>query len=116
VVVTYNGDIYPCSKFIGLESYNCEEFYLGNIFEGFTNLKAREKIYNLKGEKFETCQSCAHVNECVGGCPADNYSQNRNIYVPCNTGCDMVKMTKKVLKDYWIKKKEFDEMTVKKTD
>ena len=110
VIITYNGDIYPCSKFIGLESYNCSEFYLGNIFEGFTNLKARERLYNLQGDLFTKCQKCELVNECSGGCPADNFSHNRDLYVPCNTGCDMLKMRRGVLIDFWEKRKKLDKL------
>jgi uncharacterized protein len=104
VIITYNGDIYPCSKFIGLESYNCSEFHLGNIFEGITNLSAREKLFNMKGHLFKSCQDCAEIESCTGGCPADNYSVNRDLYVPCGTGCSMTKINNRVLKDYWRKK------------
>ena len=100
VIITYNGDIYPCSKFIGLESYNCSEFYLGNIFEGITNLTAREKLFNMKGHHFKSCQDCSDIDACTGGCPADNYSFNRDLYVPCGTGCSMTKINNRILKDY----------------
>ena len=104
VIITYNGDIYPCSKFIGLESYNCSEFYLGNIFEGLTNLKAREKLYNMNGQSFKTCQGCPEIDACAGGCPADNYSANKDLYIPCGTGCSLTKIHQRVLKEYWKKK------------
>lgn len=100
VIITYNGDIYPCSKFIGLESYNCAEFYLGNIFEGITNLTAREKLFNMKGYHFKSCQDCSEIDACTGGCPADNYSINRDLYVPCGTGCSMTEINNRVLKEY----------------
>jgi uncharacterized protein len=108
VIITFNGDIYPCSKFIGLESYNCSEFYLGNIFQGITNLKAREKLFNMKGHHFESCHECPEIDACTGGCPADNYSANRSLYVPCGTGCSMTKINNRVLKEFW-KKKELAE-------
>ena len=113
VVITYNGDIYPCSKFIGLESYNCSEFYLGKIFQGITNLKAREKLFNMKGHHFESCQDCSEIDACTGGCPADNYSINRSLYVPCDTGCAMTRINNRVLKEFW-KNKELVERTKKK--
>jgi uncharacterized protein len=100
VIITYNGDIYPCSKFIGLESYNCAEFYLGNIFEGITNLTAREKLFNMKGYHFKSCQDCSEIDACTGGCPADNYSINRDLYVPCGTGCSMTEINNRVLKEF----------------
>jgi uncharacterized protein len=103
VIITHNGDIYPCSKFIGLESYDCSEFLLGNIFEGITNLSARERLFNLKGHLFKTCQSCSEIGSCTGGCPADNYNVNRDLYVPCDTGCAITKINNRILKDYWKK-------------
>jgi uncharacterized protein len=109
VIITYNGDIYPCSKFIGLESYNCSEFYLGNIFQGITNLKAREKLFNMKGHLFESCRDCPETDACTGGCPADNYSVNRSLYVPCDTGCAITRINNRVLKEFW-KKKELSEV------
>jgi uncharacterized protein len=104
VIITYNGDIYPCSKFIGLESYNCSEFYLGNIFEGITNLKARERLFNMKGHHFTSCQDCSDIAACAGGCPADNYSVNRSLYVPSVTGCSITKISNRILKEFWEKK------------
>jgi uncharacterized protein len=108
VIITHNGDIYPCSKFIGLESYNCSEFYLGNIFEGLTNLKAREKLYNMQSESFITCKGCGEADSCTGGCPADNFSQNRSLYVPAKAGCDITRINNKVLKDFWKKKSQVE--------
>jgi uncharacterized protein len=109
-IITYNGDIYPCSKFIGLESYNCSEFYMGNIFEGITNLTAREKLFNMKGHLFKSCQDCSEIDACTGGCPADNYSVNRDLFIPCGTGCSMTEINNRVLKDYW-KKRNLAEKT-----
>jgi uncharacterized protein len=109
VIITYNGDIYPCSKFIGLESYNCSEFYLGNIFVGITNLTAREKLFNMQGHQFKSCQGCSEIDACTGGCPADNYSVNRDLRVPCGTGCSMTEINNRILKEYWKNKKLAEE-------
>jgi uncharacterized protein len=104
VIITHNGDIYPCSKFIGLESYNCSEFYLGNIFEGITNLAAREKLFNMKGHLFKSCQKCGEIDSCTGGCPADNYSMNRDLFVPSPTACQMTQINNRVMRKYRTKK------------
>jgi uncharacterized protein len=109
VIITHNGDIYPCSKFIGLESYNCQEFNLGNIFEGITNLSAREKLFNMKGHLFTNCQKCPEINACAGGCPADNYSVNRDLFIPCSTGCSITEINNRVLKEFLEKKKIAEE-------
>jgi len=112
VVITYNGDIYPCSKFLGLESYDCPEFLLGNIFEGITNLSARERLYNMKGHLFKSCQGCKEIDACAGGCPADNYNVNRDLFVPCGIGCSMTEINNRILKEYYKKK---EGAAVKKT-
>jgi uncharacterized protein len=104
VIITYNGDIYPCSKFLGLESYDCPEFLLGNIFEGITNLSARERLYNMKGHLFKSCQGCKEIDACAGGCPADNYSVNRDLFVPCGIGCSITEINNRILKEYYKKK------------
>ena len=110
VVITYTGDIYPCSKFIGLESYDCEEFKLGNIFEGLTNLPAREQLYNLKGSNYKVCQGCAVIDTCTGGCPADNYSQNRDLYIPCNSSCSITKINQRVVSDLRKRQKQLEQV------
>ena len=104
MVIRYNGDIYPCAKFIGLESYDCSEFYLGNIFEGMTNIAARERLFNIKGHHFTDCKDCALINACSGGCPADNYFANKSLYQPNSAACAVNKISNRVLKEYWRKK------------
>ena len=101
VTVLQNGDIYPCSKFVGLESFSCNEFCLGNIYEGITNLTAREKLFNMQSNDFEICSTCDEINSCVGGCPAENYNQNRSIYIPCKDQCEITKIHNRVLRKFW---------------
>jgi len=91
------GDIYPCSKFLGYEGFNCSEQKLGNIYEGITNIELRTKMSKITNDNFSGCGSCNEINNCMGGCPADNYYLNRNPYKPGNTHCELKKIENRIL-------------------
>ena len=112
VTVTSDGSIFPCSKFVGLESFSCNEFCLGNIYEGITNLSAREQLFNMQTEDFVQCTHCNDINSCAGGCPAENYHQNKSIYVPCKDQCELTKIQNLVIKQFWEKQKEQNEVQI----
>lgn len=103
VTVTTDGNIFPCSKFVGLESFSCNEYHLGNIYDGITNLSAREKLFNMQTKDFPKCAKCSDINSCAGGCPAENYNQNKSIYEPCNDQCELTKIQNQVIKEFWKK-------------
>ncbi len=109
VTVDQNGDIYPCSKFVGLESFECEEFRLGNIFEGITNFQMREKLFKMTNKDFIQCVHCAEIDSCVGGCPAENYNQNRSIYIPCKDQCEITRIQNRVLRKFWAEQEKATE-------
>lgn len=101
VTILQNGDIYPCSKFVGLESFDCNEFLLGNVFDGITNLSMREKLFTMENKNFRKCSHCKESSSCVGGCIAENYNQNRSIYIPCKQQCEITKIQNSVLRKFW---------------
>ena len=109
VAVDQKGDIYPCSKFIGLESFGCDEFRLGNIFDGITNFQLREELSTMTNNNFGQCTSCDEISSCVGGCPAENYNQNRSIYIPCKDQCEITKIQNRVLRDFWAEQERVKE-------
>lgn len=99
ISVTTNGDIYPCSKFVGYEHFDCPELKLGNIYDGITNLEARKKLGKMKPESYEVCSSCDEMNACRGGCPADNYYKNKDLYIPVPSACKLKIIGNKILRD-----------------
>jgi len=99
ISVTTNGDIYPCSKFVGYEEYECPELKLGNIYEGITNIEARKKLSKMTSQSYETCLSCPEINACRGGCPADNYFKNKSLYIPIRSACELKKIGNKILRE-----------------
>lgn len=96
-----HGNIYPCSKFIGLERFNCPEYCLGNINEGIINFQAREDLSMKKGDSFENCKNCKEFDSCTGGCPAENFNRNRSIFIPCREQCEITKIHNRVLRRFW---------------
>ncbi|MEG0370734.1 MAG: thioether cross-link-forming SCIFF peptide maturase [Clostridium sp.] len=86
VAVTPEGDIYPCHQFVGNE-----EFKLGNVESleldsDIENLFKNGNIYNKP-----KCEGCWAKFYCSGGCQANNYSFNKDIHIPYEIGCEMIK-------------------------
>jgi len=72
LTVTSDGNIFPCSNFVGLESFTCSDFVLGNIYEGI-KIEAREH-YQMKTKDFCSVLYHAMKNKFMcGGCPAGNF-------------------------------------------
>jgi len=99
ISVTTNGDIYPCSKFVGYEKFDCPELKLGNIYEGITNMKARKMLAKMKPDDYKVCTSCDEMNACRGGCPADNYYKNKSLYKPAPSACELKKAGNRILRE-----------------
>ena len=98
ISVNTEGDIYPCSKFVGYEAFHNEALKLGNIYEGITNIELREKMSRITNDAFPGCTSCSEINACMGGCPADNYYLNRNLYQAGEAHCELKKIDNRVLR------------------
>jgi len=89
LTVTANGDFIPCGEFIGFE-----EFHAGNIFhstikeamESHAFKKVRARIV----EKIEECETCIFRNICGAPCPAELYSNYKDMYRP-SPYCDFYK-------------------------
>lgn len=86
VAVTPDGDIYPCHQFVGND-----KFVMGNVFEGsinkeISNMFKHGHIYNKP-----TCMDCWARFYCSGGCQANNYNFNKDIHIPYELGCSMMK-------------------------
>ena len=101
ISVNTKGDIYPCSKFLGYEEYDCPEIRMGNIFEGITNIDFRKKMTEMTTDSYVQCMGCTEIDACFGGCPAISYYENRNIYNPCSAECEITKVQNRVLKEFF---------------
>ena len=84
LVVTPEGDIYPCHQFVGEV-----EFKMGNIFTATLDQKIKHRfVHNRLGDK-PTCQVCWARNFCGGGCHANAYHANGDMSQPDQVSCAM---------------------------
>lgn len=86
VAVTPDGDIYPCHQFVGNE-----EFIMGNVFEGLKGDKIQAEFKNGHIYNKPKCMDCWARFYCSGGCQANNYNFNKDIHIPYELGCKMMK-------------------------
>ncbi len=76
-----NGDLFPCSEFIGLP-----DFKGGNLFrdeiETVLKSKAFRKVTERKVENIEPCRRCAIRHFCGSPCPAEAHEMNGGMEKP----------------------------------
>ncbi len=81
IFVDKDGEVYPCGPF----SYE-KNFSMGNI-EAIENIQQlyNSEIFQLfskrETSKVEKCLNCALQGICLGGCPANSYLQNKDIFM-----------------------------------
>lgn len=83
LVVTPEGDIYPCHQFVGEK-----DFYMGNIFAGQINKTIRQK-FEKNQIKDKECAECWTRYFCGGGCHANAYFNNKDMKKPERVSCRM---------------------------
>ena len=70
-----NGDVFPCSEFIGLK-----DFRGGNLFKNDIKAILKSKPFNLvtgrKVEDIDPCGRCAIRHFCGSPCPAEAHEMN----------------------------------------
>ena len=98
--VSASGKIYPCSKFLGLSSFDENLYCLGDVYTGITNLDAREEFVGMSIEQFSECIDCDAADYCSGGCPANNYNDRGCVSKPSPFDCAMAKIDKRVLQRF----------------
>ncbi len=85
LVITPEGDIYPCHQFVGDRA-----FYMGNIFEGIKYPHVRQNFTNNQ-LKDKECKDCWARYFCGGGCHASAYYRNMDLQKPHRVSCEMHK-------------------------
>ena len=74
----YNGDIYPCDKFVGISNFvfgNITKSGLANILNGERRRHFATQVQNLSDD----CVKCKWKNVCNGGCTYHRYIPRRNL-------------------------------------
>lgn len=86
LAVTPWGDLYPCHQFVGND-----EFLLGNVDEGITNISVRDTFKACNVYAKQECQECFAKFYCSGGCAANAYHCHNDINAVYEPGCEMQK-------------------------
>lgn len=67
--IDWDGSVYPCIQFGGIEEYR-----MGSVYEGINPVR-REAIYQKSLQKPEFCGGCALQKRCINDCACINYQQ-----------------------------------------
>lgn len=86
LAITPEGEIYPCHQFVGDEDFKVGSIMEGELNTGLFNEFGKAHIYNK-----DKCKECWAKFYCSGGCHANAYNFNRDIYQPYDIGCQMQK-------------------------
>lgn len=86
LAITPDGDIYPCHQFVGDEN-----FKMGNVMAGVLDFGLSKQFKNAHVYNKEKCRSCWAKFYCSGGCHANAYNFNHDIFVPYDIGCELEK-------------------------
>ncbi len=84
ISVAPNGDIYPCHRLVGVP-----EFHIGSVYGGVDTLKAESWLIRHTVDNSMECRGCFMRYICRGGCYAENYYANSDLYVPYATRCHL---------------------------
>ena len=87
VAVSPEGDIYPCHRFVGKP-----EFLMGNVLET-QELKPElvKKFAESNVLNKPDCEECWAKYYCSGGCAANNFNFNGDLFTPHKLSCDLEK-------------------------
>ncbi|MEN6461711.1 MAG: thioether cross-link-forming SCIFF peptide maturase [Syntrophomonas sp.] len=85
IVITPEGDIYPCHQFVGED-----KFYMGNVMNGELNEEIKSLFQHNRLPDKE-CRDCWARYFCGGGCHANAYHNSGDISKPDTTSCTMHK-------------------------
>lgn len=84
LVVTPEGDIYPCHQFVGEK-----DFHMGNIADGVVDLEIKELFLRNRLTDKAECLACWARNFCGGGCHANAFHANGDLNRPDRVSCEM---------------------------
>ena len=73
--VAANGDMFPCSEFVGVEDYNGGNIFRDDI-QSVIDGAVFKSMTDRKTEDIHPCGSCAIRHFCGAPCPAEAYTMN----------------------------------------
>lgn len=91
LAVGYDGSIYPCYRFVGMD-----EYVMGNVKdkptqEDLTNSNAWRKLKEFNEYVDENCKDCRFIKYCRGGCPYNGIVANHTPRA-VDSQCDAYKL------------------------
>lgn len=86
LAVSPNGDLYPCHQFVGLP-----EFKMGNVSSDELNQRIKNNFNSCNVYTKSKCNDCWAKFYCSGGCSANAFGFNKNIYEPYDYACKLQK-------------------------
>ncbi len=84
LVVTPEGNIYPCHQFVGED-----EFLMGNIYDSELDREIIRRFSENRLTDKKACLRCWARNFCGGGCHANAYHCNGDMSMPDRVSCTM---------------------------
>ena len=81
--VSTTGEIYPCHRFVGWETYR-----MGSVFDG--HIDRSEYLQSTYPEK-DACTSCWAKQACHGGCLFDHRVRTGHRFTPSDHHCKMIR-------------------------
>lgn len=84
LAATPEGDLYPCHQFVGID-----EFKMGTVFEGVTNIDVRSKFEKCNVYSKPKCRECWAKFYCSGGCAANSYNFHNDLHDVYEIGCQL---------------------------
>lgn len=86
ISVDISGNIYPCHGLVGNE-----EFKLGNVTDGLKIDKLEEFLRQIHLINKKRCSICFARNFCGGGCSHYFYLVNRDVNLPHEGFCELMR-------------------------
>lgn len=86
VAIAPTGDIYPCHQFVGTEEYR-----MGNVLAKEFSQDKQDEFKRCNVLTKPECNKCWAKYYCSGGCAANAYHYNNDIYQPYKIGCELEK-------------------------
>jgi uncharacterized protein len=87
MVVTPEGDFYPCHQFVGRSEYK-----MGSVNSGVVNREMVKKFQRAHIYNKPHCMKCWARFYCSGGCHANADAFNHDIFQPYQLGCQLQKI------------------------
>jgi uncharacterized protein len=90
VSVAPDGTLYGCTKLAFAAKDQTKKYTLGNVFDGFTEIKNRLTLLNHTESVRPKCKDCSLAKRCNGGCYAANLTDTDCIFQPSDTYCKLI--------------------------